>query len=132
MNMLRVLFFSAFCLLFFSCREAGEEHRLSLARIAAEINEHCPKMLDSETQLDGIEFREPNTLVYLYTLVRIPAGDVDTVAFHRALWPGVISHIRVSADMKKIRENNTHIEYVYRNKHQTRIYTLRIQPSDYQ
>lgn len=120
------------CLLWFcGCTSGEQENREELLRSATAINEKCPKMLDSETRLDGLGVKEPNTLVYNYTLVNLVADHVDTVQFYRALWPGVISHIRVSPELKKIREANTSIEYAYRDKNNRLFYTLRISPSDY-
>jgi len=127
-------FFICFGLLFLfsSCADRAEKNRQNLAKVAREINEKCPKMLDSETRLDGIEVKEPNTLVYQYTLVHVLSQNVDTVQFHRSLWPGIISTVKVSVEMKKLREENTTIEYYYQDKNNKPIYTFRISPAQYQ
>lgn len=121
------LLFIFFC----SCTSAVEKHRKDLLRVAEEINEKCPKMLDSETRLDGIDVKEPNTLVYRFTLVHLLSKNVDTTEFYKALWPGIISNVKVSAEMKKLRDANTSIEYVYQDKENKSIYTFRIGPADY-
>lgn len=117
------------CLLFAGCSDESKNME-ELSGIAKEINEKCPQMLDSETRLDGIEVKEPNTLVYRYTLINV-INHVDTVQFYRALWPGIISTIKVSVEMKKLREHNTNIEYFYQDKNNKPIYTFRISPADY-
>lgn len=83
-------------------------------------------MIDSETRLDGIEVKAPNTLVYKYTLINLLAQSVDTVQFYRLLWPGIISTIKLSGEMKKLRDANTTIEYLYQDKNNAPIYTFRI------
>lgn len=69
--------------------------------------------------------------MYRYTLVNLLASNVDTVQFYRALWPGIITNIRTSIEMKKLRETNTLIEYYYQDKTNTPIYTFHISPADY-
>jgi hypothetical protein len=114
-----------------SCAESIEDHVLALVKTADELNEKCPKMIDSETRLDGIGVKEPNTLVYNYTLVNLLSQNVDTTEFYRALWPGIISTIKVSVEMKKLREHHTTIEYFYQDKNKVPIYTFRIGPEAY-
>lgn len=113
------------------CADSAEKNKQSLMRIAGELNQKCPQMIDSETRFDGIDLKEPNTLVYKYTLVNINAKQVDTIQFYKALWPGIISTIKVSAEMKKLRENNTRIEYYYQDKNNQPIYTFKIGSEDY-
>lgn len=114
-----------------SCEDAVVKNRRELSATAEKINEKCPVMIDSETRLEGIGVKEPNTLVYRYTLVNLLASNVDTVQFYRALWPGIITNIRTSIEMKKLRETNTLIEYYYQDKTNTPIYTFHISPADY-
>lgn len=118
--------------LFFSCTDTLVEHQKDLARIAEEINEKCPQMLDSETRIEGIEVKDPNTLIYHYTLIHIEKKNVDTNQFYRMLWPGIISNIKTSIEMKKLRENNTLIEYSYVDKSNQPIYTFHIGPKEYE
>ena len=117
--------------IFISCSDKQAEHQKDLVRIAEEINQKCPQMLDSETRLDGIEVKDPNTLVYHYSLIKLEKKNVDSVQFYRMLWPGIISNIKTSAEMKKLRENNTLIEYLYLDKSKDTIYTFRIGPGEY-
>lgn len=130
--MLRFFLIYIFLLVcFIRCADSAEKNMEDLSKVAREINDKCPKMLDSETRLDGIEVKEPNTLVYKYTLINLSAQNIDTVQFYRALWPGIISNIKVSPEMKKLKQNNTNIEYYYQDKTNKAIYTFRIGPLDY-
>jgi hypothetical protein len=118
------------CLLF--CRCATESSGgATLEEIAREFNKKCPQMIDSETKIDGIEIKEPNTIVYNYTLVNLFKQKVDTAEFNKALRPGLISVIKLSPEMKKLRDNNTNFEYAYYDKLHTFIYLFKILPTDY-
>jgi hypothetical protein len=129
---IRYFFIYLFLLACFTqCADSAEKNIEDLSKVAREVNDKCPKMLDSETRLDGIEVKEPNTLIYKYTLINLLAQNVDTVQFYRALWPGIISNIKVSPEMKRLKQNNTNIEYYYQDKTNKAIYTFRIGPLDY-
>ena len=128
----RLLFYIPLFLIFNGCLSSEESNRKALLETAAEINAKCPKMLDSETRLDGIEVKEPNTLVYRYTLMHVVSQNVDTVEFYKLLWPGIISNIKLSVEMKKLREAKTTIAYFYQDKNNVPIYTFRIEPEAYQ
>lgn len=128
---MKYLIHACFLILFFGCSNKLVEHQKDLARIAEEINEKCPQMLDSETRIEGIEVKDPNTLIYHYTLIHIEKKNVDTNQFYRMLWPGIISNIKTSIEMKKLRENNTLIEYLYLDKSKDTIYLFRIGPEKY-
>lgn len=120
-----------FSFLLCACSDRSEKYMENLSGIAESINSKCPRMLDSDTRLDGIEIKEPNTLVYRYTLIRLDASLVDTGAFYRALWPGIISHIKISPEMKILRNEHTVIEYTYNDKSGKHIYTFRATPELY-
>lgn len=117
--------------LFWQCTDPQIEHRRDLVEVAEQINEKCPQMIDSETRLDGIEVKEPNTLIYHYTLVNLLAQNLDTLFFYKAMWPGLISNIKVSPEMKKLRDNDTYIDYSYQDKINKPVYTFHIAPEDY-
>lgn len=129
--MIRFIYISALFVLFSHCTDPVAKNMENLAEVAKVINEKCPQMLDSETRLDGIEVKDPNTLVYRYTLVNLLAENLDTAQFYRAMWPGLISNVKVSPEMKKLRENNTIIEYYYQDKTNKPVYAFRMGPSDY-
>lgn len=126
-----IAFVSSFLIVVLLSCSSEVNYLTELRGIADQINRKCPQMLDSETRLDGIEVGAPNTIIYKYTLVNIKSEDVDTVAFNRAMWPGLVSNIKVSQDMKKLRDNNTIVYYAYRDKSNKPICTLLIQPKDY-
>ncbi|MBX3165244.1 MAG: hypothetical protein KF900_12280 [Bacteroidetes bacterium] len=117
-------------LLFTQCRNSGNV-TAELTQIAADISQSCPQMIDSETRFDGVVFKLPDTLTYNYTLVNLLAQNVDTAEFRRALFPGILSNIRVSSDMKKLRDNAIVICYAYRDKNNRPVYVFKISPNHY-
>jgi hypothetical protein len=104
--------------------------RDDLDDVVATLNEKCPKMIDSETRIEQIDLKG-DTLVYNYSLVNFAAEKIDTSQFYQALWPGIISNIKVSPEMKKLREAKIWFHYVYLDKQAKHIYTFRISPADY-
>jgi hypothetical protein len=102
-----------------------------LQQIAIEVNAKCPQMIDSETRLDGIEIKGDNTIEYKYTLVNMVVSGPEAEQLGRALWPGIVSNTKVSADMKKLRDHNTTLIYSYNNKLNKPACSLTITPKDY-
>ncbi|HOZ86489.1 MAG TPA: hypothetical protein PL029_01970 [Bacteroidia bacterium] len=103
-----------------------------LETIASEFNRDGARMIDSETRIDAIEIKGGNTIVYKYTLVNLQVKHVDTTEFKQALKPGIISLIKLSPQMKKLRDRETHFEYYYQDKENKLIYNFKINPLDYQ
>jgi hypothetical protein len=103
-----------------------------LNEIVAKINKKCPQMLDSETRFDGMEFKEPNILIYKYTLINLSAESVDTAMFRKSMWPGLLSTVKVSAEMQKLRDNNTTLEYLYNDRSDKVVSRFVITPGHYQ
>jgi len=102
-----------------------------LKQIVDDLNKKCPKMIDSETKFEGIEFIEPNKIIYKFTLINLSVLNVDTNQFKLALWPGILSTVKISSEMKKLRDNQTNIDYLYLDKYKRHIYTFKIVPENY-
>lgn len=115
-------------ILYFSCEN---ESQRNLKEIVDGVNKKCPKMIDSETKFDGIDFIEPNGLKYKYTLSNLDLKNIDTLKFKRALFPGILSTIKISSEMKKIRDEKVMIVYDYFDKFNQHICTFKITEKDY-
>lgn len=120
------------CMLAACMSDATSDYQDWLSERVNSINQKCPQMLDSETRIDGLQLVEPNTLVYNCTLVRLSVSAGDTAEFKRAVWPGLLSSVRVSRDFKKLRANNTNICFRFAGKEHQPICTIKITPEDYQ
>lgn len=117
-------------LLFTRCnnQQASAE---ALSKTVAEMNKKCPQVIDSETRLDGLEFKAPNTLRYNYTLLHINLSILDTHQFRTLMWPGLLSTVKVSEQMKKLRDDQVTIEYYYQDLDKHPVYLFTIRPEDY-
>jgi len=128
------LYIKIFCLLtclsLLAC-ESETQNADELKQIVFEFNKKCPQVIDSETRIDGLEFEDPNTLTYKYTLVNLNVQTLDTHQFYIAMWPGLLSTIKVSAEMKKLRDNDATIVYDYKDKSGKPVYVFKITPKDY-
>jgi hypothetical protein len=89
-------------------------------------------MLDSETRIDSLHLERLHTLVYNYSLVHFQRSKVDTAQFRLALWPGILSTVRSSPEMQKLRENKATIVYRYSDQLGQPIIRLVIKPEHYQ
>ena len=112
-----------------NCQESSNKD--DLKQIVHGLNKKCPKMIDSETKFEGLEFIEPNKIIYKFTLINLSVLNVDTTQFKLALWPGILSTIKISSEMKKLRDNQTNIDYLYLDKYKRHIYTFKIVPENY-
>lgn len=122
---------SVFILLLFAQCKSGEQNAKELSAIVDELNKKCPQVIDSETRLDGLELKQPNTLVYKFTLLNLNVQQLDTHQFYLAMWPGLLSTIKVSKEMQELRDNKATIQYAYRDKAQQSVYVFTIHPEDY-
>ena len=121
-------FFLFFC--FAGCYEQRDDVK-TLEEVVLAFNKTCPRLLDSETKIEGIEIKGKNTVVYKYTLIHVLAVKVDTVEFKRALWPGILSMIKISPDLNTLKNQQTTFEYAYSDRLHKPVYTFKVYPKDY-
>jgi hypothetical protein len=88
-------------------------------------------MVDSETRLDAITVAGDSVLSYHYTLVNASRALADTAALRKALWPGLLSHIRVDADMKRLRDERVTLRYFYNDREGKHMVAFTFTPADY-
>jgi len=88
-------------------------------------------MIDSETRIDAIEIKEPNTILYKYTLVNVNVESVDTILFNAALRPGIINTLKTNPDLKDLRDVKANFEYYYKDKKNKFIYSFIVTEKDY-
>lgn len=122
--------------LLFSCTVllsscGGGETSERVEEMVQKINQKCPAMVDEETQLTHVAYDKKNTITYSYHLVHVQADMVDTAAFRKLLWPGLLANIKVDHDMKDLRDASFSFVYDYRDKAGKPILALNINPSNY-
>src|SRR3954466_9718837 len=109
-SLLKTVAIFACTVFFFACQQFTESG--DLESVAAEINKKCPVLIDEETQFDGVVADEKN-LTYNFTLVNALASAMDTSGFRVAMWPGILSTIRVSKEMESLRNDRVVFKYFY-------------------
>lgn len=114
------------------CSPAGVAEEFSLHDIARDFNKNCPRTIDADTRIDGIDIAGPNTLVYRYTLLRLSLANADTAALRRALRPGIVSMIRLSKEMEGLRQKHAVFHYRYNDRNNQHLCTIKVYPADYQ
>lgn len=87
-----------------------------LAEVVSSLNGNCPVMVDADTRLDAITTDGVHELTYHFTLVSASAHLLDTAEFRKAMWPGLLSNIRVSPEMQKLRSQGVIIRYLYADR----------------
>ncbi len=130
-KIIRSVFFLFFSLIVLSACEGIEQDVAEMEDDIEKINKRCPVLIDSETQLDGIQLLDNNIIKYNYTLINVFVTNLDTHQFNLAMWPGILSTIRVSPEMQKFRDNKMSIQYFYRDRNHTPVYTFKVSPTDY-
>ncbi|MBA3681130.1 MAG: hypothetical protein H0W73_08185 [Bacteroidetes bacterium] len=115
----------------FTACQSSEAIDNKAIKVVMKFNEKCPMMIDAETQMDGIEIKNGNTIVYKYRLINLFAARVDTAQFNRALRPGIINTIKTNAELNELKRIKSSFEYYYRDRDGKFIYSFVITPEDY-
>ena len=102
-----------------------------LMKIASELNESCPIMVDSETRLDNTVALPNHVFQYHYTLMNNTADEIDPEVFEKDLESRLINSIKESPDMKTFRDNDVTMNYSYSDKNGRFIAKISITPDEY-
>ena len=103
-----------------------------MMKIASEINETCPIMIDSETRLDNTIFLPSNVFQYNYTLINMDKETVDIDMLKTYLEPNITNFVRTNPDMKFQRDNKVTINYYYKDKDGNYLFTISVTPEQYE
>ena len=103
-----------------------------MMKMASEINESCPIMVDSETRLDNAIALPSNVFQYNYTLINTEKESVDISALKDYLEPNITNFVRTNPDMKLQRDNRVTINYYYKDKHGNYLLTISVTPDQYE
>lgn len=118
--------------IFIKCAQPKTEFVNSKAvEDVTKFNKKCPMMIDSETRIDAIEIKKPNTIIYKYTLVNLNVANVDTILFKETLRPGIINTLKINPDLKGLRDLKANFEYYYKDRKNKYIYSFTVTPNDY-
>lgn len=127
---MKKLIFSFLTLLFVSCLNQ-ENETAELHELVQEINKKCPATIDSETRLDRIDVVNGDMLRYNFSLVNLLVTNTDTARLRKELWPGIVANIKVSASIKKLRDQGLAFQYYYKDKEGNSLLVLNVTKEDY-
>lgn len=86
-----------------------------MMKMASEMNESCPIMIDQATRLDNVAALPDNTLQYNYTLIGWVKDSVDLNAFEAYMQPMLLNQIKTNPDLKIYRDHETTLAYSYKD-----------------
>ncbi len=87
-----------------------------MAKAAKKLNKQCPKMIDSETQLDSAVVFRDSLFQYNYTMVKMVRDSIDTLGFRHYMKPKLLKFVRYNNELKPYRDHRIIMEYLYRDK----------------
>jgi len=103
----------------------------AMMEVASELNKSCPIMIDSETRFDNAVALPDNIFQYNYTLINVLKDSVNVEEFKDFLDPTITNYVKSNPDMKSLRENNTTINYYYKDKTGIFLFTVSVTPDKY-
>ncbi len=103
-----------------------------MMKVASEINENCPIMVDAETRLDNAISLPKNIFQYNYTLLTIEKETADTVEIKNYLEPSITNTVKSSPDMKFMRDSRIIIRYYYRDNAGHYLFSISVTPDKYE
>ena len=104
----------------------------SLKKMASDLNESAPIMLDAYTRFDEAIVTDENHFRYQYTVLNTDNPDSLLTERLQDLTENIRSMFSTSADLAIFRKNNVVLEYIYRDHEQRELRSITIGPEDYQ
>lgn len=102
-----------------------------LMKVASELNESCPVMVDGETRLDNAVTLPGNVFQYNYTLINLPIDSINIQEFEKYMQPQILNNVKTNPDLKLFRENEVTMSYYYKDSKGTFISKITITPEQY-
>ena len=110
--------------------EKGLNKRLT--RMAAELNESTPVMLDQYARFDKASVVTGNMFQYQYTVLNTKNPDSLVDIGLQSLRENIRNEFSTNPQLAVFKENNVVLVYVYKDENNLTIRTLRIDPEEYQ
>jgi hypothetical protein len=127
--------------IFYAIGQLGGEYIVSKLRgplydkqmmeFASEINKNCPIMIDNATRFDNATPLPGKVFQYNYTLINMVKDSFDAEELKKNLEPSVINFVKSNPEMKTVRVNKVTINYSYRDKNGTFLFTITVTPDLY-
>ena len=102
-----------------------------LMKVASELNESCPVMVDAETRLDNAITLPGKVFQYNYTLINLPIDSINVNDFEEYMKPQILNNVKTNPDLKLFRENKVTMNYYYKDSKGAFISKISITPDQY-
>jgi len=103
-----------------------------MVKIAADINQRCPLMMDAATRLDNVVAIPGKTFQYNITLLNVDVEHVVPDSMKAFITPRIIKNIKTNPDLEQQRQNQVTMSYLYKDKQGTSMFKVVITPEMYQ
>ena len=102
-----------------------------LVDAANEVNKNCPMVVDKETRLDNAVALPNKCFQYNYTLVNLVKDSLDTSYIKEFLTPKAINALKTNPSLKPFRDNKVTMCYMYKDKNDQYVCSIKVKPEDY-
>jgi hypothetical protein len=103
----------------------------AMMEFSSEFNKTCPIMIDNVTRLDNVVVLPNNVLQYNYSILSLYKDSVNIEEMKTFLEPNILSNAKTNPQMKMIRDNNTTLNYNYKDKEGVFLLLITIKPEQY-
>ncbi len=101
-----------------------------LTKACDELNKLLPMMVDPYTRWDNTYAVGSKTMVYKYTIVGIPAANLNTAQLKSKLRPKLVETYRTHPAMSQLRDASIALRYTYFDEKGALITSMEIGPDD--
>jgi len=103
----------------------------TLMEAPSNVNRNLPIMVDSETRLDNMVTPDSKTFQYIYTLVNIETGKIDTTDIKSRMEPYIINNVKTSPEMESQRQREITFIFYYKDKNGNYLFSIVVTPDKY-
>jgi len=102
-----------------------------LARVAANMNQQLPMMINPETRLDKVTAGPGSQLTCIFTLPNQDKSALDLPAFEKTIRQNLINNYKTNSSMDELRAAQVKLDYQYKDKHGEFISEIAVTPKDF-
>jgi hypothetical protein len=102
----------------------------TLPKLANDLNRQLPMMVDRGTRLDSTVGGPGKRFTYVYTLVELPAADIDRAQLQRMLASSTRNRVCTDPKMEALFKNGVTVVYSYRGNDGIHVMEMPLTPSE--
>ncbi len=96
-----------------------------------QANENCPMMVDEDTKLEGVMYREGPELEYRYTMVNLLAEDYDGESIQSVVEKSIIENVKKDETLAFAKLNQVTFTYIFNDKKGDFLLKVKVTPDKY-